>query len=236
MTRRRRIYVPGYPLHVVQRGNDRCAIFLDNQDRGQYLDFLFEAAEQHECAVHCYVLMGNHVHLLMTPENATALPRTMQSVGVRYVRYFNTTYERTGGLWESRYRACLVNTDRYLQACYRYIELNPVRANFVSDPADWPWSSHCLHAYGKPDRVVTLHNYYADLAVTAKRRQSRYRNWFHDSPTEDELHNIRESTRQELVFGDDAFKDLIEARLNIPTRPSPRGRKKLVSDTIKKNG
>ena len=231
MTRRRRIFVPGYPLHVVQRGNDRRAIFLDDNDRTRYLNFLVEAAERHACAIHCYVLMGNHVHLLMTPVNADALPRTMQSVGIRYVRYFNTTYGRTGGLWEGRYRASLVNTDRYLQACYRYIELNPVRAYLVADPADWPWSSHRRHAFGEPDRVVSVHSYYDDLAASAQRRQSRYRDWFRDSPTEDELNNIRETTRQELVLGDDAFKDQIEARLDICIRPARRGRKKLVSDT-----
>lgn len=227
MTRRRRIFVPGYPLHVVQRGNDRRAIFLDDDDRIRFLDFLVEAAERHACAVHCYVLMGNHVHLLMTPANADALPRTMQSIGIRYVRYFNTIYERTGGLWEGRYRASLVNTDCYLEACYRYIELNPVRANLVTDPADWPWSSHRLHAFGAPDRVVSVHDYYADLAVFAKRRQSRYRQWFRNSLTEDELNDIRETTRQELVFGDDAFKQQIETRLSRPVRPAPRGRKKI---------
>ena len=232
MTRRRRIFVPGYPLHVVQRGNDRRAIFLDDNDRNRYLDFLVEAAERHECAVHCYVLMGNHVHLLMTPANADALPRTMQSVGIRYVRYFNTIHERTGGLWEGRYRASLVNTDRYLEACYRYIELNPVRANLVTCPADWPWSSHRLHAFGEPDRVVTIHDYYTDLATSARCRRSRYRDWFREPPTEDELHSIRETTRQELVLGDDAFKQRLETRLSIPTRPSRRGPKKLVSDTI----
>jgi len=156
MTRRRRIFVPGYPLHVVQRGNDRRAIFLDDHDRARYLDFLIEAAEQHECAIHCYVLMGNHVHLLMTPATAKSLAATMQSVGIRYVHYFNTTHERTGGLWEGRYR-----------------------------------------------------------------------DWFRTSPTEDELNDIRETTRQELVFGDDAFKDQLEARQFGPVRPARRGRKRI---------
>jgi len=227
MTRRRRIFVPGYPLHVVQRGNDRRAIFLDDDDRGRYLDFLVEAAERHACAIHCYVLMGNHVHLLMTPATESSLAATMQSVGIRYVHYFNTTHERTGGLWEGRYRASLVNTDRYLEACYRYIELNPVRANLVISPADWPWSSYRCHAFGEPDRVVSIHNYYADLASSDQNRQSRYRDWFRDSPTEDELNDIRETTRQELVFGDDAFKDHLEMQLSRPVRPARRGRKRI---------
>ncbi len=227
MTRRRRIFVPGYPLHVVQRGNDRCAIFLNDSDRIRYLDFLVDAAGRHECAVHCYVLMGNHVHLLMTPGTKESLAATMQSVGIRYVRYFNTTYERTGGLWEGRYRASLVNTDRYLAACYRYIELNPVRANLVANPADWPWSSHRLHAFGEPDRVVSVHDNYADLGPTAQHRRSRYRRWFRDSPTEDELKNIRETIRQELVLGDDAFKQQLESRQLHPVRLARKGREKI---------
>lgn len=212
MTRRRRIFVPGYPMHVVQRGNDRRAIFLDDDDRSRYLDYLVEAAARHECAIHCYVLMGNHVHLLTTPANADALPRMMQSVGIRYVRYFNTTHERTGGLWESRYRASLVNTDDYLQTCYRYIELNPVRAKLVADPADWPWSSHRRHAFGAPDRVVSVHSYYDDLGASAEHRRSRYRGWFRDALTEKELETIRESTRQQRILDDDACKDPIKAR------------------------
>lgn len=227
MTRRRRIFVPGYPFHVVQRGNDRRAIFLDDSDRIRYLDFLVEAAERHECPVHCYVLMGNHVHLLMTPATKDSLAATMQSIGIRYVRYFNTIYERTGGLWDGRYRASLVNTDCYLEACYRYIELNPVRGNLVADPADWLWSSHRLHAFGEPDRVVSVHDTYADLAASPHYRQSRYRRWFYDPPTEDELNNIRETTRQELVLGDDAFKQQLETQLSLPVRPAPRGRKKI---------
>jgi len=193
----------------------------------RYLDFLVEAAERYECAVHCYVLMGNHVHLLITPANASALPRTMQSVGIRYVRYFNTTYERTGGLWDGRYKACLVNTDRYLRNCYRYIELNPVRANIVANPADWPWSSHHLHAFGKPDRLISKHSYYADLGNSAQRRQSRYQKWFQEPLTDDELKNIRETTRQELIFGDDAFKQQLESQLLQPIRPSRKRRKKI---------
>jgi len=227
MTRRHRIFVPGYPMHVVQRGNDRRSIFLNDSDRIRYLDFLVEAAERHECAVHCYVLMGNHVHLLITPATAGSLAATMQSVGIRYVRYFNTTYKRTGGLWEGRYWASLVNTDCYLKTCYRYIELNPVRANLVANPADWPWSSHRLHAFGTPDRVVSMHDYYADLGTSARHRRSRYRHWFQDPLTEDELQNIRKTTRQGLVLGDDAFKKQLEPQLACPAHPARKGRKKI---------
>ena len=179
-------------MHVVQRGNDRRAIFLDDTDRALYLDFLVDAAKREGCAIHCYALMGNHVHLLTTPGADESLPRTMQSVGIRYVRYFNRRYERTGGLWDGRYRASLVNTDSYLQACFRYIEMNPVRAGIVADPADYHWSSHRHHAIGETDSVVATHSFYLDLADTAARRQQRYRALFREDLTEDELDTIRE--------------------------------------------
>jgi putative transposase len=179
-------------MHVVQRGNDRREIFLDDTDRALYLDFLVDAAKREGCAIHCYALMGNHVHLLTTPGADESLPRTMQSVGVRYVRYFNRRYERTGGLWDGRYRASLVNTDSYLQACFRYIEMNPVRAGIVADPADYYWSSHRHHAIGETDRVVATHSFYLDLADAAARRQQRYRALFREDLTDDELDTIRE--------------------------------------------
>jgi len=188
----------------------------------RYLKILSEAAEKNDCAINCYVLMGNHVHLLMTPGTDQALPKTMQSLGVRYVRYFNTAYDRTGGLWDGRYRANLVTTDNYLQACYRYIELNPVRAGLVADPADWIWSSHRFHALGQSDRVVSTHGFYADLGDTDHRRQMRYRALFREQLTERELETIRETTRGEYVLGDDAFKRHLEIKidqsLQVPAR------------------
>ena len=179
-------------MHVVQRGNNRRVIFFDNTDRVLYLDFLVDAAEREGCAIHCYVLMGNHVHLLMTPGTDESLPRTMQSLGVRYVRYFNRRYERTGGLWDGRYHDSLVNTDSYLQVCFRYIEMNPVRANLVANPADYRWSSHRHHAFGETDRIVATHSFYLDLADAAARRQERYRALFREDLTDDELNTIRE--------------------------------------------
>jgi len=227
MPRRPRIYVPGFPFHVVQRGNDRRAIFFDDADRSYYLKCLVEAVELNDCAVHCYTLMGNHVHLLVTPGNRNALGNAMQSVGVRYVQYFNKRHERTGGLWDGRYRASLVNTDRYLQACYRYIESNPVRAGIVADPVAWRWSSYRFHAHGEPDPVVSAHSYYKDLARTGIKRRSRYRNWFAVTLTDDELHNIRQTTLQQLVLGDEAFKQHVETLQPHPVRVLSSGRKKI---------
>jgi putative transposase len=158
----------------------------------------------------------------MTPETDQALPKTMQSIGVRYVRYFNTTYDRTGGLWDGRYQASLVTTDHYLQACYRYIELNPVRAGLVADPADWIWSSHRFHALGQPDRVVSKHGYYADLGDSDHRRQTRYKTLFREQLTEHELESIRETIRGELVLGDDAVKRHLEVKTDQPPQLAAR--------------
>jgi putative transposase len=182
-------------MHVVQRGNDRCTIFLDDADRMRYLEFLIQAARRENLAIHCYTLMGNHVHLLATPGADESLPRTMQSLGIRYVRYFNKRYERTGGLWDGRYRASMVDTDAYLQVCFRYIEMNPVRAGIVADPAHYRWSSHRHHAFGETDPIVVTHSFYLDLAEAAPRRRRLYRALFRKELTDDEL----KTTRRRLV-------------------------------------
>ena len=135
--------------------------------------------------------MGNHVHLLVTPGDEISLPKTMQSVNGRYIKHFNRVHERTGPLWESRYRTSLVDNERYLKACFRYIELNPVRAKFCEKPADYLWSSHRYHAYGEPDPVVTPHKGYTLLGKSGKARQKRYRSWFRKRPTDAELEEIR---------------------------------------------
>lgn len=178
MTRKLRSFVPGCPVHVIQRGVNRCDIFANDKDRITYLDSLIGASDKHDCPVHCYVLMGNHVHILMTPANRDSLAKTMQSVNVRYVWHFNRRHERTGPLWESRYMARHVTTDGYLKICYQYIELNPVRSGFCTQPADYRWSSHRHHAYGDHDRVVTRHRSYTLLGETNAERQQRYRGWF----------------------------------------------------------
>lgn len=191
MTRAHRKFVPGVPMHVIQRGNNRCPIFFGDDDRDRYLDFLVDASDKHGCAVHCYVLMGNHVHLLMTPADEDSLANTMQLLNIRYVWHFNKLHERTGGLWEGRYTAKHVDTDRYLRVCYQYIELNPVRAGFCRRARDYLWSSHRYHAYGEYDRVVTPHEKYLSLADSDKNRHRRYRRWFREEQSEEELAAMR---------------------------------------------
>ena len=191
MTRKLRMFAPGVPMHVIQRGNNRCPIFCNDDDRNRYLNFLLEASDKHDCPVHCYVLMGNHVHLLMTPANENSLARTMQLLNIRYVWHFNKIYERTGGLWDGRPIAKHVLTDRYLRVCYQYIELNPVRAGFKKRPRNYIWSSHHYHAYGAHDRIITPHKMYLELADSADTRCRRYRHWFRKEQSEEDLAAIR---------------------------------------------
>ena len=163
MTRLGRYFLPDQPQHLIQRGNNRGTVFFSDDDRLQYLDWLREAAADFGCRIHAYVLMTNHVHLLATPERADSLPRMMQTLGRRYVRYVNTGLRRTGTLWEGRYRAAPIDSEAYFLACCRYIELNPVRARMVDHPRAWKWSSFRAHADGRHDPLVSDHPLYRAL-------------------------------------------------------------------------
>ena len=146
MRRKPRFFVPGVPIHVLQRGNNRQAVFFDDNDYRVYLDWLSEAATAHGCAIHAYVLMTNHVHLLMTPVERRSVSEAPWTLGRRFVPYINHSYRRTGTLWEGRFKANPIQDEAYLLTCYRYIELNPVRAAMVDDPADYPWSNYRANA------------------------------------------------------------------------------------------
>jgi putative transposase len=146
MARLGRYFLPDQPLHVIQRGNNRGAIFFREEDHAQYREWLAAAAADYGCRVHAYVLMTNHVHLLVTPRREDSLPRVMQSLGRRYVRHVNAAYQRSGTLWEGRYRAAPIDSEAYFLACCRYIELNPVRAGMVDHPRAYRWSSYRAHA------------------------------------------------------------------------------------------
>ena len=151
MPRRPRIHLPGQPIHLVQRGHNRDACFFADEDFLAYLEWLAEALKKSGCALHAYVLMTNHVHLLVTPPSAEALPQLVMSLGRRYVQYINRKYKRTGTLWDSRYKSSLVHADDYLLLYQRYIELNPVRAGMVDDPARYRWSSYRANGLGQAD-------------------------------------------------------------------------------------
>lgn len=205
MARQPRFRIPGYPQHVVQRGNNRQPCFLGERDYRYYLDCLARAVRENSCDVHAYVLMTNHVHLLVTPHAADGIPKLMQAVGRRYVKMFNKRYERTGTLWEGRYKATLVDTDEYLLACYRYIELNPVRAGLVSDPSRYPWSSYCAHAGGRDDQLICDHEVFLNLGDKESIRRSAYRRLFESELSEERINEIRSATKKSLPLGNRCF-------------------------------
>jgi putative transposase len=174
MARLPRLTVPGYPHHIIQRGNNRQPIFATNADYELLLALIDEHARKQHVAIHSYVLMTNHFHLLATPETAEGIPQMMQAVGRRYVRTYNLRHARTGTLWEGRYRSTLVQAERYLLACMVYIDLNPVRAGMVADPAEYRWSSHQHYMGARTDRVVTPHPLYWELGNTPFAREQAY--------------------------------------------------------------
>lgn len=213
MPRQPRPDLAGIPQHVVQWGNNRQACFFQEADYLRYLTNLREAALRHGCRVHAYVLMTNHVHLLVTPDESGAISRMMQMLGRGYVGYVNTQYRRTGTLWEGRYKSCLVDSGEYLLTCYRYIELNPVRAGMVAEPAHYRWSSYAANALGEADPLVLPHREYLSLGASAAERQGAYRALF-DAPLRDErIAEVRATTQQQKALGSSRFQAEIELAL-----------------------
>ncbi len=224
MARLPRYVIPGQPQHIIQRGNNRTAIFGGDDDYIFYLECLREAAEANELAIHAYVLMTNHVHLLATPGHETSIGKTLQSLGRRYVQYFNFTYQRTGTLWEGRYKATIIDSESYLLTCSRYIELNPVRANMVAHPREYPWSSYHWHADGRADALLVDHPLYRRLGKTAEERQSAYRALFRAHLGDTALVEIRDATNKGWALGSDRFLTQIEALSGRRAAPLPKGR------------
>ena len=223
MPRRPRQFIPGVPLHIIQRGNNRQACFITERDYVVYLGKLDEYRLAYGVAVHSYILMTNHVHLLVTPETAHGASDMLQALGRYYVRYINATYRRTGTLWEGRFRASLVNSSEYLLTLSRYIELNPVRANMVAHPAEYPWSSYRLNGLGKPIRLLTPHRAYQALGNNHQARQAAYRALFRGRLGERALEQIRTATNKGWVLGDQEFKQKIERQLGYRIPPFERG-------------
>ena len=174
MARLSRLTLPGYPHHIIQRGNNSQAIFTTAVDYQRLLRLIDDNAKKFEVEIHAFVLMTNHFHLLATPQTESGLPRMMQAVGRSYVRYFNDLYARSGTLWEGRYRSTLIQADRYLLACMAYIDLNPVRAGLTVDARDYPWSSHGNYVGVRNDKFVTPHAIYWALANTPFGREVAY--------------------------------------------------------------
>jgi putative transposase len=223
MARLPRYSVPGQPQHVNQRGNNRSALFATTTDYMYFHECLRTACEQHGCQIHAYVFMTNHVHLLMTPQSESGIGKVMQSVGRRYVQYFNFSAQRTGTLWEGRYKATVIDTERYLLTCYRYVELNPVRAGMVAAPGEYRWSSFGANALGRLDPLVTSHGQYLALGADPDTRQAAYRALFPACIDGHTLGAIREATNKGWALGTDRFRDEVTRLLKRRARPVARG-------------
>jgi len=224
MPRKPRIHLPGLPQHVIQRGNNREPCFYAEADYRYYLQTLGEALTQHACGLHAYVLMTNHVHLLVTPGVIYGISHLMQATGRKYVQYINRSYRRSGTLWEGRYKANLVDSDAWLLTCMRYIEMNPVRAGMVDHPSAYRWSSYRANTCGENNPLLTPHGLYLALGCAPTDRQCAYRELFRGGLAAEQVHAIREMLNHELVLGREDFKDRIAQMTQRQVRRGKRGR------------
>jgi putative transposase len=209
MARRIRYSIPGIPHHVIQRGNNRGRIFQVEEDFYLFRECIRSAVLENGCALHAYVLMPNHLHLLISPDSPNGIARTIQAISRRYVRQYNKRHSRTGTLWEGRYRSTVVESERYLFTCYRYIEHNPVRAGLVSTPEEYRWSSFAANAFGTDDDLVRPHETYLALAPTVGSRQENYRAMYRSQLPEEDLQAIRFATVRGWALGSDAFRESV---------------------------
>jgi putative transposase len=224
MARPPRLELPGVPLHVVQRGNNRAACFFGDADRRFYLKCLGQSAAARGCALHAYVLMSNHVHLLVTPAQAGAVGAMMQDVGRRYVRVINNIHGRTGTLWEGRFKASLIDSEDHLLTCHRYIEDNPVRACMVPRAAAYPWSSHSHYIGSCPNRLISAYPQYHALGTSEEERRAVFRSLFAVPLERRVLEQIRTAINTDSAFGSECFMQQAEAQLGRSVRPPQRGR------------
>lgn len=213
MPRKPRQYLPGIPSHVIQRGNNRQPCFFGVDDYQGYLSFLGNACRRYKVSVHAYVLMTNHVHLLMTPTSCEGISLVMQSLGRQYVQFINSKYLRYGTLWESRHKSSLVDADSYLLSCYRYIELNPVRAGMVGHPRAFRWSSYSRNAEGAPNDLISEHSVYESLGPNPECRQLTYRALLETNLSHGELRDIRLAAHASRPLGSDLFRKTIEKNM-----------------------
>jgi len=230
MPRRARLVLPNVTAHVIQRGNNRQACFYHDEDYRNYLEWLHEYALESNCLIHAYVLMTNHVHMLITPASADSLGLLMKLLGQRYVQYVNRTYERSGTLWEGRYKSCLANEAAYVLGCYRYIELNPVRAGMVSHPADYRWSSYRSNAQGEALTMLTPHELYLGLGLSPASTYAAYRELFRHHLDPGLIDEIRQATNGNFVIGSQRFQKQVEDALGRRARRGKPGRPPIICD------
>lgn len=224
MARLPRLTLPGYPHHIIQRGNNRQAIFNSAADYKHLLNLIDDNAKKFEVAIHSYVLMTNHFHLLATPQTDAGLPQMMQAVGRSYVRYFNDLHGRSGTLWEGRYRSTLIQTDRYLLACMVYIDRNPVRAGLVSEASGYPWSSYNFYAGTRSDKLITPHSLFWELANTPFGREAAYAELVKADVTVDQLAAMTRSVLAGWALGEPDFVEELQKRTERRVKKAKAGR------------
>lgn len=228
MARQPRLTVPGYPHHIIQRGNNRQPIFIDKADDEHLLELLQVHSKQFGVAIHAYVLMGNHFHLLATPTTDKGVPQMMQAVGRAYVRWFNVRHGRTGTMWEGRYRSTLIQAERYLLACMVYIELNPVRAGMLQDPAEYPWSSLGHYLGRRNDKLVTPHPIFWELGNTPFAREMAYAELIHADLSPQQQSALTEATLRGWALGEPDYVAALQQRTERRLSPGRAGRPRKV--------
>ncbi len=226
MPRKPRFFVPGVPIHIVQRGHSREPVFFEDSDYQAYLHWLKEGAGRYSVDIHAYVLMSNHIHLLVTERISQGITRMMQYLGRHYVPYINHNYGTSGSIWEGRYKASLIHDEEFLLTCMRYIELNPVRANMVRSPAHYRWSSYRYNGQGKSDALVTPHSIYQALGKTQPTRLASYKELFKAHIDKGVLDSIRSASQTGTPLGNDYFRQKIEDKLKCKVGQTRRGRPK----------
>lgn len=232
MARQPRLVLPGIALHIIQRGNNRGSCFVDDSDYLCYLSALRKLSTKHGCTVHAYCLMTNHVHLLLTPDHSDTCTNLMRDLGLVYVRYFNRRYRRTGTLWEGRYRSCIVESTRYVIACYRYVELNPVRAGMVSNPRSYPWSSHVANLGLASDVLASPHAEYLALDEDPERRCAMYQRIFEEAANDRDVAAIRDATNGGLPLSGETLRTRLVADGRKVAREKPGPRSDVASDDL----
>src|SRR5690349_14850400 len=214
--------LPGYPLHVYQRGHNKARVFASDADHTLYLGLLQQYSSHHACAVHAYALMGNHVHLLLSPPDVPAISRMMRSVNQIFGQHLNRSTNRCGSVWQGRFNACLVDTHEYFLTCQRYIELNPVRAGLADAPCGYTWSSYATNAEGRRSTLIVPHERYLQLGLTTSDRQAAYRGLFGRAIDAELLARIRRAIQRNRPLGSDSFAKEVERLLEEKNKdPAP---------------
>jgi putative transposase len=224
MSRIPRLVIPNHPHHVVQRGNNKQKIFHDADDYLAFLGWLRGASRQFKVAIHAYVLMSNHFHLLASPSDPQGLARMMQWVGRFYVPYFNRKYDRSGALWQGRFKTSVIESEQYFMFCSRYIEMNPVRADLVVHPGGYMWSSYAHHVGDKLDTLIVDHPLYWALGNTPFEREVAYKQWMAQVVAQEEVDSLRHAIQKGWALGSERFQIDLEKRTNRRVRPAKRGR------------